>query len=256
MKSIVTVYPFFLLLVAVALIPDGYAQSQRPVSARDIVETMDELYRSDASYSEVAMTIVTPHWERTLEMNVWTKGMDRTFIRITAPPKERGVGTLRIDNEMWNYLPKVNKVIKIPPSMMMSSWMGSDFTNDDLVSEFTFLDDYTFRLIEVNDAVADVLYVECRPREGRPIIWSRVVLAVRAEDYLPIWEKYYDEDNEVVRELKFSDIKTMDGRLLPATLTMIPHDEEGRTVINYKSIQFNPDLGNDIFTLRHLRSRI
>ncbi|MEJ2722432.1 MAG: outer membrane lipoprotein-sorting protein, partial [bacterium] len=102
-----------------------------------IIKDIDELYRSKSSYSEIEMHVVTPHWERTMAMNAWSSGMEKTFVRITAPQKDKGMATLRIGNEMWNYLPKINKIIKIPPSMMMSSWMGSDLTNDDIVKEYS-----------------------------------------------------------------------------------------------------------------------
>ena len=130
-----------------------FAQDDEPVpDVEAIVKKMDQLYRSETSHAEMEMQIATPHWERTLAMTVWTKGMDHTFIRITAPKKEQGVATLRIGNEMWNYLPKTNKVMKIPPSMMMGSWMGSDFTNDDLVKESSMLNDYTYQLVKPEDA--------------------------------------------------------------------------------------------------------
>jgi len=122
------------------------------IDVKAIVKRMDELYRSDTSQTNMEMQIVTPHWERTLSLRVWTEGMDKTFIRIDAPKKEKGVTTLRIGNEMWNYLPKTNKVIKVPPSMMMGSWMGSDFTNDDLVKESSMLNDYSYDLIVPDDA--------------------------------------------------------------------------------------------------------
>jgi outer membrane lipoprotein-sorting protein len=132
-----------------------YAEEYR---AREIVKKVDELYRAETSKALVEMEIVTSHWERTLKMNIWSKGMDKTFIRILEPKKERGVATLRIGTEMWNYLPKTDKVIKIPPSMMMSSWMGSDFTNDDLVKEFTFLESYHFEMVTIENPDEGVLY--------------------------------------------------------------------------------------------------
>ena len=141
-----------------------------------IVKKMDQLYRSETSHAEIEMQITTPHWERTLAMTVWTMGMDKTFIRITEPKKEQGVATLRIGNEMWNYLPKTNKVMKIPPSMMMGSWMGSDFTNDDLVKESSMLNDYTYQLIKPANAVPDYVYIQLTPKEDSPIVWGRLLL--------------------------------------------------------------------------------
>ncbi|MFZ5979884.1 MAG: outer membrane lipoprotein-sorting protein, partial [Candidatus Zixiibacteriota bacterium] len=117
------------------------AEEYTDADIKRLIHEVDTLYRSEASYAELEMEIITPHWQRTLAMDSWTEGMDKTFIRIKEPLKEKGVATLRIDNEMWNFLPKTNKVMKIPPSMMMSSWMGSDFTNDDLVKEFSLFED-------------------------------------------------------------------------------------------------------------------
>ena len=127
------------------------------------------------------MEIVTPHWQRTMAMDAWSIGMDKTFIRIKSPAKDKGIATLRIENEMWNYLPKTNKVIKVPPSMMMSSWMGSDFTNDDLVREFSLFEDYSYEMIRPENAVDSLLYVNCIPREDLPVVWGNVVIAAPVE---------------------------------------------------------------------------
>lgn len=146
------------------------ALSQTDEAAIAIAKKVDHLYRSETAFANVVMEIETPHWERSLEMRVWSEGMDKTFIRILSPRKERGVGTLRMGTEMWNYLPRTGKVIKIPPSMMMSAWMGSDFTNDDLVREFTLLKDYTFKLIRPESARDDRKYLEAKPRPDVPIV--------------------------------------------------------------------------------------
>ena len=142
---------FSLLLTTLLLCPFALAQETTP-DIETVIKHIDQLYRSETSHAEMEMHIVTPHWERTLAMTIWTQGMSKTFIRITAPKKEQGVATLRIGNEMWNYLPKTNKVMKIPPSMMMGSWMGSDFTNDDLVRESSMLNDYTYQFVTPEDA--------------------------------------------------------------------------------------------------------
>ncbi|TYB92880.1 MAG: outer membrane lipoprotein-sorting protein, partial [Kosmotoga sp.] len=167
--------------------------------ARNILDKVDKLYRSESSYALMEMTIVTPHWERTLKMKTWSEGMDKTFIRIIEPKKEEGVGTLRIENQMWNYLPKTNKVMKIPPSMMMASWMGSDFTNDDLVSEYTFVEDYEFNMTEVENPDPDLYYVKAVPKPDRPIVWGHIILAVKKDSFMPVWEKYFDEKGRLMR---------------------------------------------------------
>ena len=235
---------------------NGAEKSSSQPDVEKIVEKIDELYRSRSSYSELEMQIVTPHWERTLKMRAWTEGMEKTFIRILSPAKERGVATLRVGNEMWNYLPKANKVMKIPPSMMMSSWMGSDFTNDDLVREFTFVDDYTYQLINPDDAQEGFLYIEFIPRKGLPIVWGKVIISVRDEDYIPVWERYYDERGNLMRVMSFKDIKEFDGRKIPSLLDLIPQTKEGhKTVIRYLDIDFNVALPPEVFSLRNLRSR-
>ena len=222
----------------------------------EIVKKMDELYRSDSSYAEMEMEIATPHWERKLEMKAWSQGMDKTFIRILAPKKEKGVGTLRIGTEMWNYLPKTNKIIKIPPSMMMGSWMGSDFTNDDLVREYTFLDDYTFGLLAPCEGEEELHRVEARPKEGLPIIWDRVVLAVRKDDYIPVRVDYYDEKGKLMRVLNYTDIKEFGERIIPSVIELVPQNKEGqKTVVRYKRIEFDIPVGEEIFSLKHLRAR-
>ena len=137
--------PRFVLLLLPVMVLIGSQSAAAQVESLDvqrIVERMDKLYRAETSYAEVEMDIVTPHWERTLTMRMWTEGMDRTFIYITSPKKDAGIATLRKGTEMWNYFPKINKVMKVPPSMMMGSWMGSDFTNDDLVKESSYTEDY------------------------------------------------------------------------------------------------------------------
>jgi len=223
--------------------------------AKKIVKKIDELYRSKTSYSKAEMIIETPHWKRTLLMDVWTEGMEKTFIRILSPKKDKGIATLKIGNQMWNYLPKVNKIIKIPPSMMMSSWMGSDFTNDDLVKEYTFVDDYDFKLINYKEENSkNFYYVEAIPKEGVAIVWSKIVLSVKKDNYVPVWEKYYDERGDVVREMKFSEVKKIGRRLVPTKVEMIPLKKKGhKTTIKYIELKFDIKLKSSIFSLRNLR---
>jgi outer membrane lipoprotein-sorting protein len=226
------------------------------IDVKEIVKKVDALYRSESSAGEMEMQIVTPHWERTLRMNVWTQKLDKTFIRILSPTKEKGIATLRLDNEMWNYLPNTNKVIKIPPSMMMSSWMGSDFTNDDLVNEFTLYHDYDYKLIKLPNEPAGLLFIEAKPKEGVPIVWGKVVIAIRENDYIPVWEKYYDEKDVLIRVMNFTDIKSFGSRIIPATMELIPQNKEGqKTVIRYLALEFDKKIDKEIFSLRNLQAR-
>jgi outer membrane lipoprotein-sorting protein len=230
----------------------AFSQARPPV--KEVIAQVDRLYRAESSFALMEMEIVNPNWRRTLRMRAWSEGTDKTLIRILDPAKERGTGTLRIGTEMWNYLPKVNKTIRIPPSMMMSSWMGSDFTNDDLVKEFTFASDYEFHYVDVDHPEPDRLYIECRPKKGRPIVWDRVLLVVNAQSRLPVSEEYYDEQGKLVRTMNFSDVRSFDDRTIPSVLELVPNGKEGKTVIRYLEAKFNIDVPADTFTTRNLRT--
>ncbi len=222
--------------------------------AQEIVRKIDELFRSQSSEALVEMEVTTPNWQRTLKMRIWSRGMKDTFIRILEPKKEEGFATLRVGNEMWNYLPKTGKVMKVPPSMMMSSWLGSDFTNDDLVKEFTFLESYEFEMTTPDSPEKGLLYVKCIPKEGLPIVWGSVVLAVREDDSMPVWEKYYDEQGRLARDLVFKDVRAFGRRRIPSSLELTPRTKEGhRTVLRYIEAEFDIPLSPDIFTLRNLQ---
>ena len=219
-----------------------------------VLEKIDQLFRSGSSQATVEMKIVTPDWERTMRMEVWSQGTEKTLIRITEPRKERGMGTLRIDTEMWNYLPRVAKVIKVPPSMMTASWMGSDFTNDDLVSQISFINDYDHRFVEVEDA-GELLCIESIPHEGVPVVWARLVTAVTPDDYLPVWERSYDERGRLIRTMEFTEPRMFGDRRMPALVTIIPQNEEGnRTVMRYEEAVFDIEIDDNVFSLRNLRS--
>ena len=238
--------PFFVLAQGDELVHDVEA----------IVKKMDQLYRSETSHAEMEMQIATPHWERTILMTVWTKGMDQTFIRITAPKKEQGVATLRIGNEMWNYLPKTNKVMKIPPSMMMGSWMGSDFTNDDLVKESSMLNDYTYQLVKPEDATPGQVYIQLIPKEDSPIVWGKIIAAVRSSDYIPVWQHFYDEQGNLIRVLNFKEIKTFGEKITPSVMEMLPQNKEGhKTIVRFLNAKFDSVIDGKIFTRRNLQKR-
>jgi len=245
-----------ILIISALLILALTSFTQEKVDIEDVVKKLDELYRSETSYARMKMTIVTTHWERTLELEAWSKGMDQTFILINSPKKEKGTATLRIGNEMWNYLPKTDKVMKIPPSMMSGSWMGSDFTNDDLVRETSWLDDYEYKFIQPDYAEEGFLYIEYIPKEDVPTVWTKVVEAVRESDYLPAWSKFYDEKGELIRTMNLKNIQEMGGKKIPTIMELIPEDEEGnKTTMEYIEAKFSIPLDDDIFSLRNLRKK-
>ena len=241
---------FFVTFVIVPAVQASDAEVE------EIIKHIDQLYRSKTSQAEMEMEIVTPNWERTLAMTVWTKGTDKTFIRITAPKKEKDVTTLRIGKEMWNYLPKVNKTFKISPSMMMGSWMGSDFTNDDLVRESSLIDDYSYKLITPEDASPELIYIELIPKEDSPIVWGKVVSAVRSSDYLPVWQYFYDEKEKLMRVLNYKEIKSFGSKTIPSVMEMIPQNKKGhKTVVRFLKAEFDSEIDDKVFTRRNLQKR-
>lgn len=233
-------------------IAEKFAPETVTKSAEDLLRQVDALYRASTSEARIRMQIVTPNWERTLEMQVWSQGMENTFIRILAPKKDRGVATLKLEKEMWNYFPKIDKVIKVPPSMMMSSWMGSDFTNDDLVKEASLADDYVVTREDDDGTIALTL----TPREQTVTVWAKIEVVVDATTLLPLEQSYYNERGEKVRVMQFLETKDFGGRELPSKLEMVPLNKEGyKTVIYYDDLQLDVTLDEDIFTWRNLKSR-
>lgn len=239
---------FVLMFVAVTAI----SAQEKGDDIKVILDKMDRVYRADSSEFEMEMEIVTPDWKRTMKMKAWSEGMKKTFITILSPSKDKGIGTLKVDTDMWNYFPKVNKVMKVPPSMMMGSWMGSDFTNDDLVKETTFLDDHTAKQLESTEK--DIIVIELKPKESAASVWGKIIAKVRKSDYLPVSQDYYDEKGVKTRTITFSNIKEMGGRIIPSVMEIIPLNKKGNsTKITYLSGKFNEKLDSDTFSLRNLQ---
>ena len=220
--------------------------------AAALLKKMDELFRSQSSIATMKMQIITPNWQRTLEMQSWTLGMDDTFIRVLSPKKDRGVATLQKDKEMWNFFPKINKVIKVPPSMMMGSWMGSDFTNDDLVREVSLVEEYQVSKKVEGDNFRLILI----PKKNTVTVWGKIEIVVNQESLLPLEQSYFNEKGVKVRTMEFSDIRDFSGKKMPAIMTMVPLNKVGhKTVVEYVDAEFDIDLGGNIFTLRNLQTR-
>ena len=222
-------------------------------SATDIIDQMEALYQGASSSATMTMIVETPQYQRTMEMQASSMGTENSFIRILSPRKDRGIATLKLDMEMWNYLPKINKVIKVPSSMMMGSWMGSDFTNDDLVKQTTLTDEYALTLEETDGLYTIVLV----PKEETVTVWGKIEYVVNKQYMVPVSQFFYDDNGEVIRKLEFSELKDFSGRMVPSRLEMFPMNKEGnKTIIIYDSLEFNPpDVDESIFTLRNLRSR-
>ncbi len=227
----------------------------RTQTARDIIDQVDRLLRGESSEARFTMDIRTEHWERSLTLRAWSLGTDHALLRVETPAKEAGTATLRAGQEVWNYLPRVDRTIKLPSSMMMGSWMGSHFTNDDLVKESTLVDDYTIEIeFEGTREGVKVWEFLLLPRPEAPVVWGKITYQVRQDDLMPTWARYFDESDELVRTMTFTEYQVMDGRLVPAVMTIEPTDDPGEvTLIRYHELEFDIGVDEDFFSLRNLR---
>lgn len=227
--------------------------SKDAIDIKKMLTEMDALYRSSASKGTMAMTIETPDWSRTIEMAIWTKGDKYTLIRIAKPRKDKGVSFLKRDQNIWNFFPKINKVIKVPPSMMMASWMGSDFTNDDLAKDSSLIKDYKATKTQENAKQVTFALV---PSSDAKSLWGKILITLDKATKLPMHQEFYDERGEKIRTMRFNDVKKLGSRKLPTTLELIPHSKKGyRTTIRYVDMAFDAKIPDNVFTLRNLQSR-
>jgi hypothetical protein len=244
------------VIVCILLLNQSPAGVQeQPLTPKQILDKVDDLFRSQSSHGFATMTVATVHWKRSLSLEMWSKGKDKSLVRILAPKKEKGTATLRSGNDIWNYLPKVKRVIKLPSSMMAASWMGSHFTNDDLVKESRMAEDYTFEITFIGeDEGEEIVEVTCHPKPEAAVVWGKVLVRARLKDYLPLLVKYFDEDLRLARTMTFSQVSELGGRLLPALVTMVPEEKpEEFTLIHYERMEFDIGLKDDFFSLRTLQ---
>ncbi|MGB5529083.1 MAG: outer membrane lipoprotein-sorting protein [Ignavibacteriaceae bacterium] len=239
-----------LILVLLYNIDSPFAQD-----ATEIVKKADELMRAKSSYSEITMKIVKPDWSREMAMKVWALEPDYSIIYITEPARDKGTVTLKRKTEVWNWLPSAQKVIKIPPSMMLQSWMGSDFTNDDLVKESSVIKDYTHKLIggEKIDGM-DCYKIQLTPKPDAGVVWGKIVAWIEKATYLEPKVEYYDEDGFMVKQFIGSNLQKMDGRNIFTHWEMIPEDKPGnKTIMDYNKIQFNIDTKESFYSEQNMK---
>lgn len=221
--------------------------------AIQIIDAMEALYRGDSSKADMTMIVQTPQYQREMKMTSSAIGDEQSFIRVLSPKKDRGIATLKLDDEMWNYFPKINKVIKVPPSMMMGAWMGSDFTNDDLVKQTTLTEEYDLALTETQTEYTITLV----PKELTVTVWGKIEYVIDRAAMVPIEQNFYDDRGKLIRTLAFSELKQFGSVRLPSRLEMIPLNKKGhKTIVIYDALIFEPDdVDPSVFTLRNLKSR-
>ena len=247
-KSII----LFWLFVAVCILLCGTVHA---VEVETLVSDAVNYYRGNASFSVVDMTIHRPGWERTLTIKAWTRGQKDSLFTIIAPPKDNGNGTLKRGKEMWIFNPRVNRVIKLPPSMMSQSWMGSDFSNNDLAKSDSIIDDYSHTVTgtEVHDG-KKVFVITSMPKPGAPVVWGMQKLRIR-EDLIFLSQEFYDEDLLLVKAMTGTEIQMIGGKLFPRVWKMQKADREDEyTMLQYSELVFKENLPGNLFTLSSLKN--
>jgi outer membrane lipoprotein-sorting protein len=224
-------------------------------NAKEIVERADQLIRANSSYSEILMQIIRPDWSREMKMKVWSLEPEYALVLITEPAKDKGTVTLKRDKEVWNWIPSVNRVIKIPPSMMLQSWMGSDFTNDDLVRQSSIVKDYEHSILNEETYEGYTCYkIQMLPKPEAGVVWGKIITWITKEGFLQLRADYYDEDDYLVKSMLGSKVRQMGGRTIPTHWEMVPQDEPGqKTVMEYLDIKFNIKIDESFFSLQNMK---
>lgn len=244
-------YLFCLLLLSVS----WTSLSAQELSAREIVSRADAKVRGKTSQGEMKMTIVRPSWTREMSMKSWSKGTDYSLILVTAPARDKGTATLKREKEIWNWQPSIDRVIKLPPSMMMQSWLGSDFTNDDLIRESSMVEDYTQKLLGSETIDGRASYkIEMIPHEDAPVVWGKLLTWIDKEEFIQLKTEFYDEDGYLVNTMLGKNIREMGGKTLATRLEVVPADEEGhKTVVEYLDMEFDKPIPESFFSLQNMK---
>jgi len=224
-------------------------------SAAEIVKKSDLKMRGLSSYTEMTMQIVRPNWTRNMSMKAWTKDQDYSLVLVTAPAQDKGSSSLKRYKEMWNWVPNIERIIKIAPSMLGQSWMGSDFTNDDLINQSSIVVDYTHRILkeEIYDG-ATCWVIEARPKPNAPVVWGKQVVWISQGEYNMRKVEYYDEFDDLINTMSTYEVKTLGGRKIPTRQEMQPADKPNqKTVILFHKVQFDFDIPTSFFSQQNMR---
>ncbi len=244
-----------IVCIIVAAFSAALSQDDKKPDAAQIVKVADQQMRGESNKGEMSMTIIKPAWKRTISMRFWSKGDEFMLIRITAPARDEGMMYLKRYDELWQWVPTVERTIKIPPSMMMQSWMGSDFTNDDLVRSASVVDDYTHTYVgdtTIRDHYSFIIDMEPKPQA--PVVWDHVKTYISKKDTLQLRAEYYGEEGELTNTLIMTEIKEMDDRRIPTHYEMVPSDEKGqRTILEYEAMEFDVPIEESFFSLQNMK---
>lgn len=246
----------FLRYILTCMIFISFAASKiNAQDAAEIIERMEDVMRGESSYAEMTMTIERPRYTRDVSMRAWAKGEDYSLILVTAPARDQGTTYLKREDEIWNYVPTIDRTIKMPPSMMSQSWMGSDFTNDDLVRETSIINDYEHRILREEEYEGRESWVlELIPEPNAPVVWGKILVWVARENYLQLRVENYDQRNELANTMRFEDIQELNGRQIPTRMELTPADQpDQRTILTYQEMEFDIDIDESFFTRQNMR---
>lgn len=246
-------YLFTLFLLSVFYTSNCYSQER--ITATEIIEKADEKVRGKTNTSVMEMEIIRPTWKRSVTMKSWGRGTKFSMTYITAPAKDKGQVFMKRDTEMWNWMPAIARMIKIPASMMSQGWMGSDYTNDDILKESSIVVDYTHKIVLEETIDGYKTYkIEMTPKEDAAVVWGKVYKWITTDEFIQIKSEYYDEDDDLVKSDFSYDFKVMDGRLIPTRMEIIPANEEGKkTVVYIKESTFNIPLPASFFSQQKMK---
>jgi outer membrane lipoprotein-sorting protein len=224
--------------------------------ATEIVKKADDLMQGITSESVMEMTIIRPSWQRTISMKSWGKGRDLSMTLITAPSKESGQSFLKLKNDMWSWNPTINRMIKLPPSMMSQGWMGSDYTNDDILKESSIVVDYRHKIVGGDNLTGyDCYKIQLDPKESAAVVWGKIILWISKTEYYELKAEYYDEDGIIVKTHISSEIKFMYDRKMPTRFEIIPADKSNqKTVVRMLSAKFNIPIQDSFFSQQQMKS--
>jgi len=222
---------------------------------KDLIRAAMNHWRGVTSYSDMTMTVHRSDWQRTMSMEAWTQGEKTSLVRVTEPKKDSGSGTLILDQNMWTYSPKINRIIKVPSSMMNQSWMGSDFSNKDISKSTDIIDQYEHRLINSEEKQGHFFYtIESIPHEDAAVVWGKEVLVIR-DDFVMMRQEFWDQDDILVKEMNSLEVALMDGREIATRLRMNKTDSPDEwTDMSVNSVEFDIELADSLFTLSNLRN--
>jgi len=231
------------------------AQAAATADPRDLIQAAMQHWRGVTSYSEMTMTIHRADWQRSFSMQAWTEGDKQSLVRVTEPRRDAGNGTLVQDNSMWTYSPKINRILKVPASMMNQSWMGSDFSNKDISKSTDIIDQYDHRLVSTETRDGHLVYtIESIPHEDAAVVWGREVIVIR-DDYIMLSQQFWDQDNLLVKQMDTTSIAFMDDRHIAARMRMYQLENPRQwTEMTVDAIDFEIDIADSLFTLSNLRN--